>query len=201
VAAIAHRLTDLILPEGAAGTRQPLRFLFRRPTLLPTIAAMPAATASARTEIHAPIELVWQIMTDVAAYPQWNPFIVRIDAPKGPLAVGQALRLHVRWEDGGDVVSPEVITRSEAPSQDGAGGKTATLAYRYVGLPHRLHLVRGTRLQTLEQLPGQPTVYSTHEEFTGFLVALMPLRKVRAGFVRHAAALRARAEQLAAQKG
>lgn len=31
------------------------------------------------TEIEAPAERVWQILTDFARYPEWNPFIRRID--------------------------------------------------------------------------------------------------------------------------
>jgi hypothetical protein len=31
------------------------------------------------TEIEAPAERVWHILTDFARYPQWNPFIRRID--------------------------------------------------------------------------------------------------------------------------
>jgi hypothetical protein len=33
----------------------------------------------AMTEIEAPAEHVWQILTDFARYPEWNPFIRRID--------------------------------------------------------------------------------------------------------------------------
>ena len=30
-------------------------------------------------EIESPAERVWQVLTDFAAYPEWNPFIRRVD--------------------------------------------------------------------------------------------------------------------------
>ena len=40
-------------------------------------------------EIHAPAERVWQVLTDFAAYPQWNSFIRRVE---GEIRAGA--RLH-----------------------------------------------------------------------------------------------------------
>jgi len=44
-------------------------------------------------EINASAERVWDILTDFASYPQWNPFIRSIS---GELEVGE--RLEVRLE-------------------------------------------------------------------------------------------------------
>jgi hypothetical protein len=41
-------------------------------------------------EIHAPAERVWRVLTDFAAYPEWNPFVRRAE---GKVEVGA--RLHV----------------------------------------------------------------------------------------------------------
>lgn len=45
-----------------------------------------------RTEIQidAPVAAVWAVLTDFAAYPEWNPFIVRLD---GRPEVGRAVRV------------------------------------------------------------------------------------------------------------
>jgi len=40
-------------------------------------------------EIDAPVEVVWDIMADLPAYPEWNPFIHEI---AGPLETGAHLR-------------------------------------------------------------------------------------------------------------
>ncbi len=161
------------------------------------IVCMARRIAEASIDIHAPINLIWKIMTDLAAYGEWNPFIVRVVAPVGPPSVGMPLRLHVRWHNGRGVISPEIIARHEAPSADSEGRETATLAYRYTGWPHRLGLVRGTRVQTVEQVAGSLARYVTREEFHGWLKVLVPLASVQDGFERHAWALKARAEALA----
>jgi hypothetical protein len=150
----------------------------------------------ATIEIHAPLELVWQVMLDTGAYGEWNPFVVRADTPLPP-AVGNPIVLHVRWSDGRSTRSPERITAIEPPAIDSEGTATALLSYRYEGLPSRLGLVRGTRHQRLTQHPGGPTTYDTVEEFTGPLVRLAGPARVTDGFRRHAEGLRQRAESLA----
>lgn len=155
--------------------------------------------AAAEVLIAAPIDLVWSVMLDTDAYPDWNPFVVRISGVVGAPAVGQVLRLAVRWGDGSRVRTTEVIRRLEPPAPTGAGPRGALLAYEFLGPLRTLHLVRGTRLQRLEERPGGATRYHTEEQFRGLLAAFVPLRRVEDGFQRHARALKARAESLAAR--
>lgn len=49
------------------------------------------------TEIEAPPEVVWAVLTDFAAYPSWNPFITEAS---GTLAVDEVLSLHMVPGDG-----------------------------------------------------------------------------------------------------
>ena len=154
---------------------------------------------SAAADIDAPLDLVWAVMTDTDSYPDWNPFVIRVEAD-GPPEVGTPIRLHVVFEGGKQVVSPERITVVEPPYDDG-GTRRATLAYVYEGWPARLGLVRGTRWQRLSQSPGGPTRYETVEEFSGPLVPLAGPARVEEGFRRHAETLKARAEELSRRSG
>ena len=153
---------------------------------------MPQARPGATVSIDAPLERVWAVMTDVAAYGEWNPFVYRIECPTPPRP-GDAIVLHVRWANGRSSVSPERISLVEPPYQDD-GIRRATLAYVYEGVPARIGLVRGVRHQRLSQVAGGATVYDTVEEFSGPLVALAGPGRVAEGFRRHAEALKARCE-------
>lgn len=149
----------------------------------------------AAIEIDAPLEVVWSVMLDTAAYDAWNPFVEHVEASPQP-RVGDALLLHVRWADGSTARSPERVTVVDAPKTAPDGTTRATLAYVYEGMPARLRLVRGTRYQYVEQRPGGPTRYHTVEEFSGPMVRFAGPGRVAEGFARHAAALKKRAESL-----
>ena len=49
--------------------------------------------AEAKVLIDAPIERVWEVMIDVGAYREWNPFIVDVETAAGAPVVGKAMRL------------------------------------------------------------------------------------------------------------
>ncbi|RNM16642.1 SRPBCC domain-containing protein [Nocardioides pocheonensis] len=153
---------------------------------------MPEARPGATVSIDAPLESVWAVMMDTAAYGEWNPFLFRAECPSPP-APGDPIVLHVRWPNGRTTRSPERISVVEPPHQDG-DERRATLAYVYEGLPAKLGLVRGTRFQRLTQRVGGPTVYDTVEEFSGPLVRLAGPGRVADGFRRHAEALKTRCE-------
>ncbi len=146
----------------------------------------------ASVDIDAPLDEVWAAMLDTASYADWNPFVVRAECASPP-SVGDPIVLHVRWATGRGTTSPERISLLEPPHDD-EGVRRATLAYVYEGLPARLGLVRGTRVQRLSQQPGQPTGYDTVEEFSGPLVRLAGPKRVEDGFRRHAEALKRRCE-------
>jgi hypothetical protein len=48
-------------------------------------------------DVHATPERVWQVLTDFAAYPQWNPFIIRAD---GEARRGRRLTLRMQPAGG-----------------------------------------------------------------------------------------------------
>jgi len=50
-----------------------------------------------KTEIGAPVEIIWDILTDFNKYPDWNPFITSI---KGNLKNGARLRVNLKFPNG-----------------------------------------------------------------------------------------------------
>jgi hypothetical protein len=153
--------------------------------------------AQADATIEAPIDVVWALMLDLSGYERWNPFIVRIDRPADREArPGDIITLHVRFRSGTTVASRERITTITPPTTvDGVA--RATLVYEFYGRLHLTGMVRGRRLQTLEQRPGEPTTYHTEERFRGPLAFVLSIPAIQNGFKRHATALKTHAESLA----
>jgi hypothetical protein len=71
-------------------------------------------TAEIRTEIDidAPPERVWAVLTDFSSYPDWNPFIQKIE---GNVAVGETLKaeMHALHMDSPMSFSPEILVVDE----------------------------------------------------------------------------------------
>jgi uncharacterized protein YndB with AHSA1/START domain len=58
-------------------------------------------------EIDAPAEKVWRVLTDFAAYPEWNPFVRRLE---GEVRVHARLQVHVQPAGGkGMSIRPTVL--------------------------------------------------------------------------------------------
>lgn len=146
---------------------------------------MGRVTVEYETEINAPIQPIWELMTSPAGYARWNPFIVRMDGPP-ILHVGARIELHVRFEKGGRARSRELITVFDPPK----GGR-AELSYRFLGPLAVVGGIRAVRRQWLTALSPERTQYRTQEVFEGFLTRFLPLAGVRAGFKAHGDALAA----------
>lgn len=144
-------------------------------------------------EIHAPIERVWAVLLDTDAYPDWNPFVVAIDRPRGPSVVGERFRMRVRWANGKEAVSEEEVCRLEPPA---GSPRRAVLDWAFRGPLDALGLVRAYRTQLLEERADGVTLYRTEETFGGLAKAVLPVADVQDGFERMAVALRDRAEAL-----
>ena len=155
---------------------------------VPRMSANPSASVS----IDAPIDVVWAVMLDTAAYGEWNPFVYEVECPS-PAAVGDPIVLHVRWANGRTTRSPERIRVIEPP-HDADGVRSALLSYAYEGLPDKLGLVHSVRHQRLTQAPGEPTSYATDQELTGPMVRFAGPDRITDGFRRHAEGLKQRAE-------
>jgi hypothetical protein len=137
-------------------------------------------------EIDAPPEGVWAVVTDFAAYPDWNPFIRRIS---GELREGA--RLEVRIEPpGARATTFKPTVRSVAANRE----------LRWLGRLLVPGLFDGEHSLRIEPLEGGRSRFVQSERFSGFLVGLVKgtLAKTEAGFEQINTALKARAEQASA---
>jgi hypothetical protein len=132
--------------------------------------------------IQAPPRRVWDVLTDFAAYPQWNPFIVSIEG-----RAEWGARLTLRIQAGGEQhVFKPVVLQASAPTRLRWLGRLA--------VPGLFDGEHGFELRP----EGAGTRLLQSESFQGFLVPLL-WRKVepmtRAGFEAMDQALKVRAER------
>jgi hypothetical protein len=140
--------------------------------------------SSIRTEIviAAPVEVVWDVLTDLPAHAAWDPFIVEA---AGQLQPGARLRLRIVPPGGrGMVFRPRVVEVVEGRSFAWLGR---------LGVPG---LFDGLHRFDLEPLPDRRTRMVQSESFRGVLLPLLRGTLVRAeqGFRHLDAALARQAE-------
>ena len=140
----------------------------------------------ATIDIAASPEQVWQVISDLAAYARWNPFIVRAG---GELAVGARLQVTIVAPGHRPVTFRPKILALEP-------GRSVTWLGRTLlpGLFDGHHTLSVTATDDGAR-------FRTREEVTGILVPLLGgiMRDSQRGFELMAAAIKARAEVLAAR--
>ena len=135
-------------------------------------------------EINASREEVWDALTDLSAYPDWNPFIKK---GQGEIAVGGMLNLSVRPPGAiGKTIKPKVVEVEP--------GRRLT----WVGHALLPGIFDGERYFVLEDFGDGLTRVIHGERFTGFLTPVMQamrvLRSARVGAVMMNLALKERLE-------
>jgi len=133
------------------------------------------------TLIHAAPEIVWAVLMDFPAYPDWNPFIVAISGKPVP---GETLSVTMRPPGGKpQSFSPKVL-RADAP-----------VAFIWRGSLPIPGLFTGEHSFQLTR-EGDGTRLRHSESFSGLLVPFLQKVLVRTeeGFNKMNAALKARAE-------
>jgi hypothetical protein len=127
--------------------------------------------------VDGPVEQVWQTLTDLDGYADWNPFIT---AAAGAVDVGQRLTLRIQPPGGrAKTFTPWV---------------TAVEKHRYLEWLGRLGmpgLFDGRHSFSLTPLPGRRTLLQQSETFSGVLVPFAGsiFTPTRAGFEAMNAAL------------
>jgi hypothetical protein len=143
-----------------------------------------ALTLRTEIEIAAAAARVWDVLTDFAAYPRWNPFIRQID---GVLAPRARLRVRIHPPGGRAMTFHPTVLRVDEGREFAWRGRTF-LPGLFDG-EHRFELEPGTG----------PVRFVHGEVFRGLLVPLLAgtLRTTtRQGFEAMNAALKKRVEAL-----
>jgi hypothetical protein len=139
---------------------------------------------TSRIDIDATPEQVWQVLTDFAAYPQWNPFITRAEGEARPSS-----RLVLRMQPVGArgvTLSPTVVEAT--PGQ----------RLRWLGPFGIRGIFDAEHSFTITAREPGGVRLSQDERFTGILVPLMARsldRHTQPAFEAMNAALKDRAEQ------
>ena len=133
--------------------------------------------------INAPAETVWHVLTDLARYPDWNPFTPRVDSS---LEIGEPVTLHVKRGDSTSEMN-FVLEVFDPPCE---------IAW---SLPKMLHkaVFNAYRTQKVVPVDAQSCTYQTSDTFHGWLAGPLYNRQnewVLKNFNRLAAALKERAE-------
>ena len=122
-------------------------------------------------EIQASAERVWQLLTDFASFPQWNPFIRKAS---GNIRVGERLEVRLQPSGASAMTFRPTVLKVE-PNRE----------FRWLGHLLISGLFDGEHIFTIEPL-GESRVRFTQREF--FKGLLVPLLAARIGY-RYAARL------------
>jgi hypothetical protein len=134
-------------------------------------------------EIEAPAEKVWQVLTTFEKYPEWNPFITRIN---GELRNGARLAVHMNPPNGREMTfSPTVLEVRENKELRWLGKAGAGM-------------FNGEHKFAIQPVNEKRVRFLQSEKFTGLLVGLMGKKfdaDTRQGFEEMNIALKNRAEK------
>jgi hypothetical protein len=137
-------------------------------------------------EIEASAERVWQLLTDFAHFPQWNPFIRRAS---GDVRRGQRLEVNIQPSGANGMTFRPTVLKAE-PNRE----------LRWIGHLLIPGLFDGEHIFIIEPLGTNRVRFIQREIFTGLLVPLFAKgldTDTQRGFEEMNQALKAQAEQAA----
>ena len=135
-------------------------------------------------EIQASDKQVWQLLTDFASFPQWNPFIREA---KGEAKVGARPVIHLQPSGASAMTFKPIVLKVE-PNRE----------LRWLGRLLMPGLFDGAHTFTIETLDANRVRFTQAEVFTGLLVPLFARSldtDTRRGFEEMNQALKSRAER------
>lgn len=155
------------IPKRLSESLKSLTFLGVMLALSSTASAEFCKTARAYVEIDAPARVVFDTIVDVTSYPEWNPFIIRVE-PYGVdiTQPGVEFDLIVPSPLGVGVLrSPEVTLNALEPNLFRNGG-----IIRYKSTISTAEQLGGPiRTQIVSELGPNKTLYEMEESFCGSL--------------------------------
>ena len=136
--------------------------------------------SSATTEINAPPETVWDILTDGSKYIEWDPGMVSLD---GKISPNEKLTIYAKISPGRAF---NVTVAEFEPNRKMVWSS---------GMP--MGLFKGERTFTIEPLQDGKVKFSLQEVFTGLLLPLFggTIPDMNPTFAAFATALKERAER------
>jgi hypothetical protein len=137
-------------------------------------------------EIEASAERVWQLLTDFAHFPQWNPFIRRAS---GNVKLGERLDVYMQPSGANGMTFRPTVLKAE-PNRE----------LRWIGHLLIPGLFDGEHIFNIESLGTNRVLFVQREIFTGLLVPLFAKQldtDTQRGFEEMNRALKIRAEQAA----
>lgn len=132
--------------------------------------------------IDSPIQVVWAVLTDFPAHPQWDPFL---QFERASLRVGDRLRVRVSPPGSKARTFTPVVTRCDPPAD-----------YEWLGRVGMPGILDGRHRFRLSEVTADRTRVHQEEVFTGLLAPLFPglLSRTEDGFRAMHAAMKDRAE-------
>jgi hypothetical protein len=134
-------------------------------------------------EINGSTEKVWEVLTDFSSFPEWNPFIKRIE---GELKIGAQLKVLIE-PPGGKAMTFKPIVKILKPKSE----------FWWLGSLLIPGIFDGEHIFQLEQINDNKTKFIHRENFSGLLVPLFWKslnRNTRQGFEEMNKALKEKVE-------
>ena len=114
--------------------------------------------------VDASKEGVWKILTDFKKYPEWNPFIRKID---GELKIGAKLKVYVKPKNGRGMHFSATLIKVN-PNRE----------LRWVGHLFFPGILDGEHIFIIQELGKNKIKFRHSEKFTGLLSVLGGLNKL-----------------------